>query len=55
MNLLKNFFKNDSTVVGLCDLKRRQMVNAFNYQQQYAFSQPVFERPVPSFASQRLF
>lgn len=55
MNLLKNFFKNDSTVVGLCDLKRRQAINTFAYGQNYYFSQPVFERPQPSFTGQRLY
>lgn len=55
MNLLKNFFKNDSTVVGLCDLKRRTVVNSFNFAQNYTFTQPVFERPQPIFAGQRLY
>lgn len=55
MNLLKNFFKNDSTVVGLCDLKRRTVVNSFSFTQNYAFTQPVFERPQPVFAGQRLY
>jgi len=31
MDFLKNFMKNDKTVVGLCDLKRRQAVNSFNF------------------------
>lgn len=31
MDFLKNFLKNDKTVVGLCDLKRRQTVNSFNF------------------------
>lgn len=55
MNLLKNFFKNDSTVVGLCDLKRRTVVNSFSYAQNFAFSQPVFELKQPVFAGQRLY
>lgn len=55
MNLLKNFFKNDSTVVGLCDLRRRQAVNSFTFAQNFAFTQPVFERPTPIFAGQRIY
>lgn len=55
MNLFKNFFKNDSTVVGLCDLKRRQAINSFAYSQNYYFTQPVFERPQPSFIGQKLY
>lgn len=55
MNLLKNFFKNDSTVVGLCDLRRRQAVNSFTYAPNFAFTQPVFERPTPIFAGQRIY
>ena len=55
MNLLKNFFKNDSTVVGLCDLKRRQAINAFSYGQNYYFNHPSFERPQTGFAGQKLY
>ena len=31
MDFLKNFLKNDKTVVGLCDLKRRTAINSFNF------------------------
>lgn len=55
MDLLKNFFKNDSTVIGLCDLRRRTAVNSFVFAQNFAFSQPVFERQQPIFAGQRLY
>ena len=30
MDFLKNFLKNDSTVVGLCELKRKEALNSFN-------------------------
>jgi len=40
MDFLKNFLKNDKTVVGLCDLKRRQALNTFNFAKQYNFTQP---------------
>lgn len=40
MEFLKNFLKNDTTVVGLCDLKRRQTFSSFNFARQYNFSQP---------------
>ncbi|MCD8378075.1 MAG: hypothetical protein LUB59_04725 [Candidatus Gastranaerophilales bacterium] len=40
MNFIKKLFKNESTVVGLCDLKRRQAVNSFNFAKTYNFSQP---------------
>ena len=40
MDFIKKLFKNDSTVVGLCDLNRRQAVNSFNFAKQYNFSQP---------------
>lgn len=53
MNLLKNFFKNDSVVVGLCDLKRRQAINTFRFAQQFYFSQPVFEPTQPLFPRQK--
>ena len=31
MDFLKKFLKNDSTVVGLCELKRREAINSFNF------------------------
>lgn len=31
MDFLKKFMKNDNTVVGLCDLKRRTAINSFNF------------------------
>ena len=31
MDFFKKFFENDKTVVGLCDLKRRQAVNSFSF------------------------
>ena len=40
MNFIKKLFKNDSTVVGLCDLKRRQAVNSFNFVKQYNIDRP---------------
>lgn len=40
MKFLKNLFKNESTVVGLCDLKRRQAINSFCFARQYNVSQP---------------
>lgn len=30
MDFLKKFLKNDSTVVGLCELKRKEALNSFN-------------------------
>ena len=30
MDFLKKFMKNNNTVVGLCDLKRRTAINSFN-------------------------
>lgn len=38
MDFLKNFLKNDKTVVGLCDLKRRQVVNSFNFAARSGFN-----------------
>lgn len=40
MDFIKKLFQNDTTVVGLCDLKRRQAVNSFNFTKQYNFNQP---------------
>lgn len=45
MDFLKKLFDNDKTVVGLCDLKRRQTFNSFNFSRQYNFGQPFC--PVP--------
>ncbi len=47
MDFLKNFLKNDKTVVGLCDLKRRQTVNSFNLERLNNFSRPFAEREIP--------
>ena len=30
MDFLKKFMKNDNTVVGLCDLRRKTAINSFN-------------------------
>ena len=38
MDFLKNFLKDDKTVVGLCDLKRRQVANSFNFATQSGFN-----------------
>jgi len=38
MDFFKNFMKNDKTVVGLCDLKRRQVVNSFNFAARAGFN-----------------
>ena len=38
MDFLKNFLKNDSTVVGLCELKRREAINSFNFAFQSGFN-----------------
>lgn len=40
MEFLKKFFSNDTTVIGLCELKRRQTINSFNFSRNYNFSQP---------------
>jgi hypothetical protein len=45
MEFLKKFLSNDTTVVGLCDLKRRQTFNSFNYSNQYNFTQPFNQAP----------
>lgn len=47
MDFLKNFLKNDKTVVGLCDLKRRQAVNSFNFANQYHFTRPFGSGEIP--------
>lgn len=47
MDFLKRFMKNDTTVVGLCDLKRRQAVNSFNFARQYSFSRPSVTSDIP--------
>lgn len=31
MDFLKKFLKNESTVVGLCELKRKEAINSFNF------------------------
>ena len=38
MDFLKKFLKNDSTVVGLCELKRREAINSFNFAFQNGFN-----------------
>ena len=45
MDFLKNFLKNDKTVVGLCDLKRREAINSFNFARYGSFNR------TPSFSS----
>lgn len=47
MDFLKNFLKNDKTVVGLCDLKRRQAINSFNFSNQYRFTSPYGRAEIP--------
>ena len=45
MDFIKKLFENDSTVVGLCDLKRRQAVNSFNFTQQFNCNRPFTINP----------
>jgi hypothetical protein len=55
MEFLKKFLKNDTTVIGLCDLKRRQTFNSFNFAQQYNFAQPFNQSPEQVFTSNMRF
>ena len=45
MDFIKKLFENDSTVVGLCDLKRRQAVNSFNFTGQFNYNRPFTINP----------
>jgi hypothetical protein len=47
MDFLKKFFENDKTVVGLCDLKRRQAVNSFNFGRLQSFNRPFQPNEIP--------
>ncbi len=44
MDFLKKFLKNDNTVVGLCELKRKTTLNSFS---QYGFNRS-FATPISS-------
>ncbi len=46
MDFFKKFLKNDNTVVGLCDLKRRTAINSFGFMKGYNFSRP-FSTDIP--------
>ena len=41
MDFLKNFLKNDSSVVGLCELKRKEAINSFNFNFQSGFNKTL--------------
>ena len=47
MDFLKNFMKNDKTVVGLCDLKRRQVAHTFNFNGFNTFNRPLQTSEIP--------
>jgi hypothetical protein len=47
MDFFKKFFENDKTVVGLCDLKRRQTVNSFNFARLQSFNRPFAPSEIP--------
>jgi len=45
MGFIKNLFNNDSTVVGLCDLKKRHTENSLYCTKTYALNQ-LFTQPI---------
>lgn len=47
MDFLKKFLKNDNTVVGLCDLKRRTAINSFIGLKQYNLNRPFNVGDIP--------
>lgn len=47
MDFLKKFLKNDNTVVGLCDLKRRTVLSTFSGQS-FGFSQNPATTYIPA-------
>ena len=51
MDFLKKFMKNDNTVVGLCDLKRRTAINSFNFAGQGGFGRSFAPSYAETFSS----
>lgn len=47
MDFFKKLLKNDTTVVGLCDLKRRTTLNSFGFIKGYNFSRPFAVNEIP--------
>lgn len=55
MGFIKNLFTNESTVIGLCDLKKRQSDSIIYETKAYVLNQLFMERPENNILFQRTY
>lgn len=55
MGFIKNLFTNESTVIGLCELKKRQSDSIIYETKSYVLNQLFMERPENNILLQRAF